>query len=115
MRIGVIGLLHESNTFIAQPTTIEHFRQNLLLRGGSIVERFSDAPHELGGFLAGCREADCQAVPLVVARAFPFGTIAAETFDTLVTMIWREIEAAGPLDGPMRPLPGLPGRSGSGN
>lgn len=99
MRVGIIGLLHESNTFISQPTTLAHFQQNLLITGETIREKFADAPHELGGFLAGCHEAGIDAVPLVVARAFPFGTIAAETFRTLVELVWRELAAAGPLDG----------------
>lgn len=99
MRVGIIGLLHESNTFISQPTTLEHFRQNMLVTGETIRENFADAPHELGGFLAGCQETGLEAVPLVVARAFPFGTITAETFGTVVDLVWRELAAAGPLDG----------------
>jgi len=92
-------LIHESNTFIAQPTTLEHFRQNMLVTGDEIREKFATAPHELGGFLAGCDEAGLEAVPLVVARAFPYGTITADTFQTLVELVWRELAAAGPLDG----------------
>lgn len=99
MRVGIIGLLHESNTFISQPTTLEHFHQNLLVAGETIREKFADAPHEIGGFLAGCQEAGLEAVPLVVARAFPYGPITAETFDAVTDLVWRELSAAGPLDG----------------
>ena len=47
MRIGIIALLHESNTFSSQPTKIEAFRQNLLLHGEPIREVLSDAHHEV--------------------------------------------------------------------
>ena len=33
MRIGIIALLQESNTFIGQPTTLAHFEQELLATG----------------------------------------------------------------------------------
>ena len=36
MRIGLIALQHESNTFSVQPTTLESFRQDLLLTGDPI-------------------------------------------------------------------------------
>ena len=36
MRIGILGLQHESNTFIATPTTLDMFRQGGLLTGDAI-------------------------------------------------------------------------------
>ena len=53
MRIGIIALLHESNTFSAQPTTLESFRQDLLLTGDPIRDALAHADHEVGGFFAG--------------------------------------------------------------
>ena len=37
MRVGIIGLQHESNTFQSAPTTWEHFEQGALLTGQAIV------------------------------------------------------------------------------
>lgn len=99
MRVGIIGLLHESNTFISQPTTLEHFRQNTMLVGEPIRDKFAAAPHELGGFFQGCADAGLDAVPLFVARAMPYGTITADTFATLCEQLWRQLDATGPLDG----------------
>ena len=50
MRIGIIALLHESNTFAAQPTTIDSFQADILLAGESIRESLSTSQHEIGGF-----------------------------------------------------------------
>jgi len=99
MRVGVIALLHESNTFISSPTTIEHFRENLLVVGDEVRERMGDTHHEVSGFFEGLDAEDLQAVPIFAARAVPFGTITKETFDELVETMFSELSKAGDLDG----------------
>ena len=99
MRVGIIALLHESNTFISQPTTIEHFRQNMLLQGESVRERLADTHHEVGGFVAGLVREQLEAVPIFAARAVPYGTITSATFDELLTMMFESLAAAGEIDG----------------
>ncbi|MEZ6125587.1 MAG: M81 family metallopeptidase [Planctomycetaceae bacterium] len=75
MRIGLIALLHESNTFSHQPTTLESFRQNLLLTGEPIRQALADAHHEVGGFFEGLEAAGAGSCSTVCARALPSGTI----------------------------------------
>lgn len=99
MRVGIIALLHESNTFINQPTTLEHFRASLLLRGEAIREQLAGSHHEVGGFFEGLSMCGLQAVPIFAARAVPYGTIAADAFQTLVEMMLAALEQAGHLDG----------------
>jgi microcystin degradation protein MlrC len=99
MRVGILALLQESNTFISGKTTLEHFQQDVLLSGEAIRRQFQDAPHEIGGFFQGLKKAGIEAVPIFAARAYPNGTIEAATFDHLVGQMMDELEAAGPLDG----------------
>ncbi len=99
MRIGVIALLHESNTFLAQPTSIESFRENLLLTGDPIRAALADAHHEVGGFFAGLAAADVDAVPLFAARALPSGCIAADTYAELMEQLLAAVNGADRLDG----------------
>jgi microcystin degradation protein MlrC len=99
MRVGIVALLHESNTFISEPTTLEKFQQEVLVSGEAVREKFAASHHEVGGFFAGLEQQGIEAVPIFAARAIPFGTITAETFDTLVRMMFEHIAAAGPLDG----------------
>ncbi|MEZ6131923.1 MAG: M81 family metallopeptidase [Planctomycetaceae bacterium] len=99
MRIGVLALLHESNTFLSQPTNVDNFRQNLLLTGESIRAALQDAHHEVGGFFAGLAQQRVEAVPVFAARALPSGTIAADAFAELVDQLLTELKVAGPLDG----------------
>ncbi len=97
-RVGIIGLLQESNTFIEGKTTLHHFKEDLLLTGNAIQEKMKDAPHEVGGFFEGILEAEYEAVPIFLARAIPYGVIEATTFDYLVEQLLVELQKAGPLD-----------------
>ncbi|MHC4877959.1 MAG: M81 family metallopeptidase [Planctomycetota bacterium] len=99
MRIGIIGLLHESNTFVTRPTTLENFRDAVLLTGDAIRPAFDGAHHEIGGFLAGIDAAGETAIPIFVARALPAGTITADAFDELTRQLLAALKQAGPLDG----------------
>jgi microcystin degradation protein MlrC len=95
-RIGIAGVLHESNTWLAVPTTYEHFEAASVTAGGALIERWRGAFHEIGGFLEG---AAADAVPLFAAYAVPGGALTAECFARLLARLMEELEAALPLDG----------------
>ncbi|MFV1981376.1 MAG: M81 family metallopeptidase, partial [Rhodothermia bacterium] len=99
LRVGIVGLLQESNTFIPGRTTLDHFRDDLLLRGEEVRRRMAAAPHEVGGFFEGLDAHGIQAVPLFLTRALPYGVIEAGTFDVLVREMLGAITDAGDLDG----------------
>jgi microcystin degradation protein MlrC len=100
MRIGIIGLLHESNTFIATPTTLESFRQGVLASGAEVREKFAGGHHEIGGFFGLLDQtAGVEAVPIFAARATPSGAITAATVDQLLAMMEENFRRAGKLDG----------------
>jgi microcystin degradation protein MlrC len=99
MRCGILALLHESNTFVQAKTTWAEFASDVLARGEAVRERFDDSPHEIGGFFAGLQQASVTAVPIMAARALPYGVIAADAFDQLVNTMLEELDRAMPLDG----------------
>ena len=99
MRVGILGLLHESNTFLCTPTRWNDFVAGTLASGEEVRATFADAPHEIGGFFAGLEQSSIEAVPLFAARDFPFGTIAADTFLRLVNTMLDQLNDAGQLDG----------------
>ncbi|MCA9268100.1 MAG: M81 family metallopeptidase, partial [Planctomycetales bacterium] len=99
MRVGVVGLLQESNTFLGQPTTIQHFEEDTLLIGEAVRRRMEDAHHEMGGFFAGLAEAGVEAAPIFFARAIPFGTMTRDAYAQLKATMQSAFAAAGPLDG----------------
>lgn len=99
MRVGVIALLQESNTFIAGPTTLAHFEQDLLKEGEAVRAHFADSHHEVGGFFAGLADERLEAVPIFAARALPHGIVTAEAFTALLSRMDAALDRAGPLDG----------------
>ncbi len=98
-RVGIVALLQESNTFLAGRTTLDHFRRDLLVTGPAVRAALADAHHEVGGFFAGLDRAGLEAVPLLAARALPFGMMTAATLAGLLAMLDDAFAAAGPLDG----------------
>ena len=99
MRVGILGLLHESNTFLPGNTTWQHFEADVLAHGQQVRQQFATAPHEIGGFFSGLEQTGIEAVPIFAARALPYGVIVAEAFERLKQEILKGLEQAGPLDG----------------
>ncbi len=99
MRVGILSLIHESNTFICTPTTLAMFRSGRILVGGKVREAFKDGLSEVSGFLAGLDESGIEAVPLFYASTEPSGRITNETCDALMGMMFEQVEHAGKLDG----------------
>jgi len=99
MRVGIIGLLQESNTFLPEKTTWEHFEGDVLARGEQVRHRFAGARHEIGGFFQGLAQQDIEAVPIFAARALPYGVIDQETFARLMAEVGEGLKRAGRLDG----------------
>jgi microcystin degradation protein MlrC len=104
-RIGILGFLHESNTFVSRLTTLEQFQQDLIVEGHELIARMRSSHHEIGGFLAGLEkfsdsgQCDIETVPLLAARATPSGIIEASCFESLVNRLLSSIEQNQPLDG----------------
>jgi len=99
VRVGIIALLQESNTFIRGSTTLEHFQSDLLVEGEDVRRRLADAHHETGGFFQGLAEERTEAVPVFAARALPYGVVEAAAFDALLDRMDAALDRAGPLDG----------------
>jgi microcystin degradation protein MlrC len=99
MRVGIIALQHESNTFMPRATTFEDFARHSLHRGEAIRAAYQAAHHEVGGLFEGLATERIDAVPIFAARAVPSGTITAECLEQLLKTMFDDLAAAGPLDG----------------
>ena len=99
-RVGILVLLHESNTFLQEPTTLEHFQANLLVEGDAVLQAFRGTPHEAGGFLNVLdNAADIEPVGIFAARAMPYGMISADCWQELMARLDQQLQQALPLDG----------------
>ncbi len=87
MRIGIAGIMHESNTFASAITDRGRFLEGSLTRGEDLIRTWRDAHHEVGGFLEGAASLGLEAVPLVMAWATPGGPVTDEVLDEVVAEI----------------------------
>lgn len=99
MRVGILCLMQESNTFLNKKTELHHFKEDLFLEGIEIREKMVDSHHEVGGFLEGLDAAVIEAVPIFAVRALPYGTIRKSAFDQILERMFLLVEKTGPLDG----------------
>ena len=99
MRVGILSLIHESNTFIHTPTTLDLFQRDGLLTGDAVTDHFQGGFHEISGFLEGLDDACIDAVPLFYASTSPSGRITRDTCDALIGLMFEQLAGAGRLDG----------------
>lgn len=99
MRVGIIALQHESNTFCPGPTTFRDFEKGALLTGEDIRREYGSAHHEVGGFFQGLEEAGIEAVPIFLAWTMPGGVVDSRTLEKLLAKMLDALKAAGDLDG----------------
>lgn len=96
MRVGIVGLQHESNTFSPLKTRLSDFDISV---GEEIAESWSGTHHEVAGFLAGLAAERIQAVPVFMATATPSGVIEDDALDALLSSMQMALARAGDLDG----------------
>ena len=99
MRVGILSLMQESNTFIQNETELSHFEEDLLLEGEEIRSTMENTHHEIGGFFQGLRDQKVEAVPIFTARALPFGTVSSSAYTKLIEKMFFLTKKAGKLDG----------------
>ncbi len=101
-RVGILGIYHESNTFLASSTEWSDFEKGHLLTGNKICEEYRTAFHEIGGILEVLEiEDNVEIVPILYAEATPSGTISSGTADKLIKMLRDHLMNSLPLDGLM--------------
>lgn len=99
MRVGVIVLKHESNTFLPGRTTLADFQHEILATGEAVRDYYRHAHHEAAGFFEGLKDEGIEAVPIFAATATPGGTIEQATFELLRQMLADQLLRAGELHG----------------
>jgi microcystin degradation protein MlrC len=99
MRVALLGIVHESNTFAEGLTGLDQFRNGHWHFGEEIIREYKNAFHEVGGMIEAMSEADIQIVPIMYAEATPGGTVAKEAFEHLMQEMFGELKKHLPVDG----------------
>jgi len=97
-RIALLGIYHESNTFVPEPTTLENFHGGRYLKGQDIVKEYREAHHEIGGMIEIVDKENMELVPVFYAEATPGGTITSETYEALFEDMMKELDRVLPVD-----------------
>lgn len=106
MRIAVLGFLHESNTFLSNPTSYADFARTTVTRGEAMIERWENAQHELGGMITVSREEGMSIAGGMAAIAIPSGTITSEAYEQIAGELLSSLRGAGYVDGVLMALHG---------
>lgn len=101
-RIGLLGVVHETNTFEPGQTAYEAFAapadREPILHGDELLQ-LEGGPTVFGGALMVLRQAQVELVPLYRAAAAPSAMVCASAWDRLLSECMAMLEQAGPLDG----------------
>ncbi len=99
LRVALLGIYHESNTFIEGYTTISDFTHSHWLTGEAICQEYSAAHHEIGGMKEVLEENNIEVVPVMFAEAVPGAPLSAETYHVLLEKMIGELNKRLPVDG----------------
>ena len=97
-RVGVLGFLHESNTFLPVPTTYENFASASLTRGAEMIARWRGGRHELSGMFAALEECGLAAVPCMATLAVPSGVLTEDAYERLSSELLDSVRQNLPVD-----------------
>jgi microcystin degradation protein MlrC/sugar lactone lactonase YvrE len=98
-RVALMGIVHESNTFVESPTDIRRFEEGHWCFGNDIITDYRQAYHEVGGMIQAMEEADIEIVPVMYAEATPGGVVTAAAFETLCAQMFQRLVPSLPIDG----------------
>src|SRR6516165_9019814 len=91
MRIAVGGFMHETNTFVDQPTTWDDFVRAgpwpSVSRGAALRADFRGLNLAVAHFMTVAEQAGHEIVPLAWAAAQPAGKVTDDTFEHMTTML----------------------------
>ena len=98
MRIPLLGISHETNTFSSVPADYAAFEATGILRGEEIFDKFRDAQYTISGYIQAAEELGFELVPLMYAVTGPIGTITKDAYDRLTAEMFGMLRDGGPWD-----------------
>ena len=97
-KVALIGIYHESNTFVPQATVTADFRNGHYLTGDAIRKEYQTAHNEIGGMIEVLDREGIEVLPVFYASATPGGTISATTYNELLNTMMADLEKVLPVD-----------------
>ncbi|NBT95358.1 MAG: hypothetical protein EBT47_10240 [Chloroflexi bacterium] len=99
IRLALVGIAHETNTFSDVPARYESFEADGILRGDEILAVHATAQTTVAGFLEVGSEPGVTVVPLLYTTTGPCAQITSDAFGRIVGEIIDLLQKHGPWDG----------------
>lgn len=107
IRLAVLGLSHEANSFAPHLVDDAYFEAMGVLHGDEIVAKHEAGTSTVSGYLAAAaKHPDVELVPLVMTTLVPAGPITAGALRTRADELVDALAANGPYDGVLAALHG---------
>ena len=101
-RIAIAGFLHETNTFVRQPTSLDEFLTADawpgLVQGKALLDEFTEANIAIAGFIKEAKTCGHELLPLLWASANPSGPVAQSAYEKIWSMLAHDLKQAMPID-----------------
>ncbi len=102
--VGLGGIVHETNTFNPQKTTLRDFETGIggadgILRGQDLISKSVKANNTIAGFIEGAGLAQYDLYPTMVAGPQTIGLVLDSAFETLTNELITRLKQAPKLDG----------------
>jgi microcystin degradation protein MlrC len=98
MRIAIGEFAHETNTFRAETTPIEAFRERHWVEGDDILSVHRGVRDSLGGMLDAAERLGIEVYPTLATSTEPSATIARAAYEEIRDQLIDGIRAAGRID-----------------
>jgi len=107
MRLFLAGLVHETNSFSPLPTSLQSFREGVLIRGSEAqaLQRLVEQPVFGGALQAAAQQGDTL-LPGLFAQAEPAGPLPRADYEQLRDELLADLRAALPVDAVLLALHG---------
>ena len=106
MRLALLGLFHEANTFSPLQADRALFTAGGVFRGDEIVDEYGGSSTTIGGYLAAAERLGVEVVPLTFAFVNPVGAVTEDAFEWLAGEMLDDLRRGGPWDGVLLNLHG---------
>ena len=99
MRLAIAGFVHETVTFLPEPTTLSDF-EAVALRDAALIDGLRGSNTVFGGFIASCEREGVEMTGLVASDCPPSGPVTQDAFETFTEEIVAGVAAiADEIDG----------------
>jgi microcystin degradation protein MlrC len=106
VRVAIVELKQETNTFVPRPTTLADFEAWHLWRGQELITKSANTNVEVAGFLDVLEGAGIEIVPIIATFAMSGGRVVSGDYELLLQELIDGLRKHGPFDGVLLALHG---------